>query len=682
MKIRIILLILVVSVHYLHAEDGHNLWLRNKNTGNVTVICSDKSVTTAIAIQELKDGWQGQDGATITLKIKKDKTIKTDGFKLSANVIQANTPAGLLYGAYELLRRQQTGEPIVEKIYNPSYQVRTLNHWDNLDGTIERGYAGLSIFWGKDKNLLAPTEQEKQLWKEYARANASIGINGAVLNNVNASPDMLTPGILKRVKEIAAVLRPYGIKVYLSIKFSSPAQIGGLKNSDPLNPDVIKWWNAKVKEIYQIIPDFGGFLVKANSEGQPGPQDYGRNHADGANMLADALKPFGGIVMWRAFVYSPSDEDRAKQAYNEFMPLDGQLRDNVIIQVKNGPIDFQPREPFSPLFGAMKKTSVMPEFQITQEYLGHSIHLAFLAPMWEELLKSDTYQQGQGSTVAKCTDGSIYNQKYTAIAGVSNIGLDANWCGHDIAQSNWYAFGRQAWDNQITSAQIADEWIKLTFGNTAYVKNTDWNNNFLAPVKQMMLDSREAVVNYMMPLGFHHIFSADEHYGPGPWWAPKGMRPDWTPPYYHRASTDGVGFNRTKTGSNAVEQYHEPLASQFNDPKTCPDNLLLWFHHLPWDYKMKSGRTLWDEICYHYATGLEQVNEFQKIWDKVEKYVDKGRFSRVQSKLRNQRRDAQIWNDACLLYFQQFSNMPIPYEINRPQNDLDDLIFNDMKRFK
>ncbi len=682
MKTYLSILILFISSNIIFANDGHNLWLRNKNTGSVTVVCSDKSATTAIAVQELKDGWQGQDGATISLKIKKDKTIKPDGFKLSANAIQANTPVGLLYGAYELLRRQQTGEPIAEKIYNPSYQVRTLNHWDNLDGTIERGYSGLSIFWGKDKNLLAPTEQEKLLWKEYARANASIGINGAVLNNVNASPDMLTPGILKRVKEIAAVLRPYGIKVYLSIKFSSPAQTGGLKNSDPLNQDVIKWWNAKVKEIYQLIPDFGGFLVKANSEGQPGPQDYGRNHADGANMLADALKPFGGIVMWRAFVYSPSDKDRAKQAYNEFMPLDGQFRDNVIIQVKNGPIDFQPREPFSPLFGAMKKTSVMAEFQITQEYLGHSIHMAFLAPMWEELLKSDTYQLGQGSTVAKCTDGSIYTQKYTAIAGVSNIGLDANWCGHDIAQSNWYAFGRQAWDNQITSAQIADEWIKLTFGNIADVKKTDWNNNFLAPVKQMMLDSREAVVNYMMPLGFHHIFSADEHYGPGPWWAPKGMRADWTPPYYHQAAADGVGFNRTKTGSNAVEQYHEPLASQFNDPKTCPENVLLWFHHLPWDYKMKSGHTLWDEICYHYATGLEQVNVFQKTWDKVEKYVDKDLFKRVQSKLRNQRRNAQEWNDGSLLYFQQFSKMPIPYELNRPQNDLEVLIYNDLKRFK
>jgi alpha-glucuronidase len=680
MKKTFLSFILLLVTFGLFAEDGHSLWLRNKATAKLTVVCSDKSATSVIAVQELKDGWQGQDGATITLKIKKDKAIKPDGFKLGANVIQANTPIGLLYGTYELLRRQQTGEPITEKIFNPSYQFRTLNHWDNLDGTIERGYAGLSIFWGKDKNLLAPTEQEKQLWKEYARANASIGINGAVLNNVNASPDMLTPGILKRVKEIADVLRPYGIKTYLSVKFSSPAQIGGLKTSDPLDPLVVKWWNGKVKEIYQFVPDFGGFLVKANSEGQPGPQDYGRNHADGANMLADALKPFGGIVMWRAFVYSSNDKDRAKQAYNEFMPLDGQFRDNVIIQVKNGPIDFQPREPFSPLFGAMKKTSVMPEVQITQEYLGHSIHLVFLAPMWEEMFKSDTYQQGEGSTVAKCTDGSIYPQKYTAIAGVSNIGLDANWCGHDFASSNWYAFGRQAWDNQLTSEQIADEWIKLSFGNTASVQTADWKNNFLLPVKHLMLDSHEAAVNYMMPLGFHHIFSANEHYGPGPWWAPKRMRADWTPPYYHQAAADGVGFNRTRTGSDAVEQYHEPLASLFNDPKTCPENVILWFHHLPWDYKMKSGRTLWDEICYHYATGLQQVDGFQKTWDKVEKYVDADRFTRVQSKLRNQRRNAQIWNDGCVLYFQQFSKMPVPYELNRPQNDLDEIEKADLRR--
>ena len=683
MKKPISSLILILISLGVFAENGHNLWLRSKCTGNVHVICSDKSATLAIAVHELKQGWQGKDGANIALKIQKDRSIKNDGFELGPNEIKANSAIGILYGTYELLRRQQTGESIVHKIYIPSYQVRILNHWDNLDGTIERGYAGRSIFWGKEKNLSVPTEQEKLLWEEYARANASIGINGAVLNNVNASPDMLTPAILKRVKDIANVLRPYGVKTYLSVKFSSPALTGGLKTSDPFDPTVIKWWTEKVKEIYQLVPDFGGFLVKASSEGQPGPQDFGRTHADGANMLADALKPFGGIVMWRAFVYSSTDKDRAKQAYNEFMPLDGRFRDNVIIQVKNGPIDFQPREPFSPLFGAMKKTSVMPEVQITQEYLGQGIHLVFLAPMWEEMFKSDTYQQGIGSSVARCTDGSIYSQKHTAIAGVSNIGLDTNWCGLDFAQSNWYAFGRQAWDNQLTSEQIADEWLKQTFGNSSS-EQTDkkWTENFLVPVKQMMLDSREAAVNYMMPLGLHHLFSAEEHYGPGPWWAPKGMRSDWTPPYYHKAATDGIGFNRTRTGSDAVEQYHEPLASQLNDPKTCPENLLLWFHHLPWDYKMKSGLTLWDELCYHYDTGVKQVREFQKIWDKTEKYVDAERFVRVQSKLRNQSHNAQIWKDASLLYFQQFSKLPIPYEIERPVNDLDEMIKSDLRRFE
>jgi alpha-glucuronidase len=489
------------------------------------------------------------------------------------------------------------------------------------------------------------------------------------------------------VKEIAEVLRPFGIRTYLSVKFSSPSLIGGLKTSDPLDPEVIKWWNAKAKEIYKLIPDFGGFLVKANSEGQPGPQDFGRTHADGANMLADALKPFGGIVMWRAFVYKTSGEDRAKQAYNEFMPLDGEFRDNVIIQVKNGPVDFQPREPFSPLFGAMKKTSVMPELQITQEYLGQSIHLVFLATMWEEFLRSDTYQQGKGSTVARCTDGSVYPQKHTAIAGVSNIGLDDNWCGHHFAQANWYAFGRLAWNNSLTSEQIADEWIKLTFSQTS--ENVDdineplveeWNLNFLKPVKQMMLESREAAVNYMMPLGLHHIFAPDHHYGPGPWWGPKHVRKDWTPPYYHQADTNGIGFDRTQTGSNAVSQYHEPLNSIFNDVKTCPEIYLLWFHHLPWNYQMKSGRTLWNELCYHYDKGLQQVRQFQKIWDKTQPYVDPERFIEVQSKLRSQCQNAQVWKDACLLYFQQFSRQTIPYEIERPVYDLEYLIENDMKR--
>jgi alpha-glucuronidase len=678
MKTFISTLIFVFITLGLQAEDGHNLWLRNYSKGNVKVVCAKKSATLSIASDELQKGWQGQDGATVTLLVKSDKSVKADGFKLSSNTVQANTDQGVLYGVYELLRRQATHEDVKEEICNPSYQVRVLNHWDNLDGSIERGYAGNSIFWRKE-NPFEVTEKDKTLWQEYARANASIGINGTVLDNVNASPLILTKEYLGRAKAIAAILRPYGVKIYLSVKFSSPSLTGGLKTSDPLDPEVIKWWNNKIKEIYSLIPDFGGFLIKASSEGQPGPQDYGRTHADGANMLADALKPFGGIVMWRAFVYSPNDKDRAKQAYNEFVPLDGKFRDNVIIQVKNGPIDFQPREPFSPLFGAMKKTSVMPEVQITQEYLGHSIHLVYLGNMWEEMLKSDTYQEGKGSTVARCTDGSIFPQKYTAIAGVSNVGSDTNWCGHHFAQSNWYAFGRLAWNNNLTSEQIADEWIKLTFANNLS-KATEWTENFLKPVKRMMLDSRETAVNYMMPFGFHHIMSANEHYGPGPWWAPKGMRKDWTPPYYHQADSVGVGFNRSKTGSDAVDQYHEPLSLQLNDPKTCPENLLLWFHHLPWDYKMKSGLTLWDEICYHYDTGLQQVREFQKIWDKVQPYVDSERFIEVQNKLRSQTANAQLWKDACLLYFQQFSKMPIPYDIERPVHNLDELIKNDMKR--
>jgi len=686
MKIAVSVLVFILTIFGLQAEDGHDLWLRNKSTGSVEVICAKSSPTISIAIEELKQGWQGKDNATVILLVKKDKSIRNDGFRITADGIQANTDLGILYGAYELLRLQQTGNPVVPVLSNPSYEVRTLNHWDNPDGSIERGYAGHSIFWRRGKDSLKVTAGDKALWKEYARANASVGINGTVLNNVNASPLILTKDYLARVRAVADILRPYGIKVYLSVKFSSPSQIGGLKISDPLNPDVILWWQGKIKEIYSLIPDFGGLLVKASSEGQPGPQDYGRTHADGANMLADALKPYGGIVMWRAFVYSPNDQDRAKQAYNEFIPLDGKFRDNVIIQVKNGPVDFQPREPFSPLFGAMKKTPVMAELQITQEYLGQSVHLVFLATMWEECLKSETWQEGQGSTVARCTDGSIYPQTHTAIAGVANIGLDANWCGHPFSQANWYAFGRLAWDNTMTSERIADEWIKLTFSKTpegepvSLLYTSAWSEQFLEPVKNMMLQSREAAVNYMMPLGFHHLFSANEHYGPGPWWGPGGVRHDWTPPYYHKADTIGVGFDRGLSGSNAVSQYHEPLGSQFNDPATCPDRYLLWFHHLPWDYVMKSGNTLWDEICLHYAGGLDQVRDFQKIWDRAEPFVDKERFTLVQEKLRSQCANAMVWRDACLMYFQQFSRRPFPGDIERPVRKLDDLIKTDMSR--
>jgi alpha-glucuronidase len=678
MKIFLNFFFLLVSFISLKAQDGHDLWLRKHIANPVKVVCNKQSHTLDIARRELEQGWLGKSGAIVNLSLATDKFIKRDGYKIDASGIHANTEVGILYGVFDLLRRQQTGQPVVGVISNPSYERRILNHWDNLNGTIERGYAGPSIFW-RQESTPTVTEKDKMLWAEYARANASIGINGAVLNNVNASPKMLAIEVLQKVKAIADVLRPYGIRTYLAVNFNSPASLGGLKTSDPLNREVVQWWADKVKEIYNLVPDFGGFLVKANSEGQPGPQDFGRTHADGANMMADILKPYDGIVMWRAFVYNPNDKDRAKQAYNEFMPFDGKFRDNVIIQVKNGPVDFQPREPFSPLFGAMKKTSVMPELQITQEYLGHEHQLVFLSTMWEECLKSDTYQAGKGSTVARVTDGSIYPQKYTAIAGVANVGSDTNWTGHHFAQANWYAFGRLAWNNQLTSEKIADEWIKLTFSTSTANQNAknDWNTNFLVPVKQMMLQSREAAVNYSMPLGLHHIFAGNHHYGPGPWYAPKGVRVDWTPPYYHQADSNGIGFDRTKTGSNAVSQYHEPLSSQLENLRTCPEIYLLWFHHLPWTYKMKSGRILWDEICYHYDKGVKQVREFQKIWDKVEPYVDAERFAEVQSKLRRQCRDAQIWKDGCLLYFQQFSHRPIPFELERPVYDLQYLMNTD-----
>lgn len=679
----------VLAASTLQAQLSHELWLGDREPAAVKVVSLKSSPTIEIAKQELKDRWAGAPGSTIRIVVDKngnqDLKLKGDGYKLDQNTIEAKTDIGALYGVYALLRRQQTGEPVSGVVSNPSYEQRILDHWDNLDGSVERGYAGNSIFWhGKDSLAVLPSDQK--LWHEYARANCSIGINGAVINNVNASPLILTPAYLMRVKAIADVLRPYGIKTYLSVNFASPASLGELNTADPLDAKVILWWQKKVKEIYTLIPDFGGFLVKASSEGQPGPQNYGRTHADGANMLADALKPFNGIVMWRAFVYTANDNDRAKQAYSEFTPLDGKFRDNVIIQVKNGPIDFQPREPFSPLFGAMKKTSVMPEFQITQEYLGHSTHLVFLATMWEECLKSDTYQEGKGSTVARVTNGSIYKQSHTAIAGVSNIGLDSNWCGHPFAQANWYAFGRLAWNDNLRSAQIADEWIKLTFHkDAAMVKNdpdyvSNWSKHFLQPVKQMMLNSREAAVNYMMPLGLHHIMSANGHYGPGPWWAPKGVRSDWTPPYYHQADKNGIGFDRTTHGSGAVSQYHEPVLSTFNNLATCPDIYLLWFHHLPWKYKMKDGHTLWEALCYHYDKGVKQVRSFQKIWDQTELFVDSSRFLEVQTKLRYECSNAIVWKDACLLYFQEFSQLPIPYDIERPVHMLKDIRADEFKK--
>lgn len=678
---------------YLNAEDGSKLWLRfqGQNVPEIAInnINGDKN---ALAIKEFQTALneifdthipisKDLTNNTVIIAKKGDKLINdfslskdinalsSEGYIIRSinrkgndyTVVAAQTDEGLLYGTYHLLRLIQTEEfsNYIDIVENPSYQLRLLNHWDNLNRTVERGYAGYSIWkWDELPQKVSP------LYKQYAQANASIGINGVVLNNVNATPEILTAEYLDKVKVISNELRPYNIKVYLSINFSSPIELGGLKDSDPLNAEVQKWWKEKAKEIYKLIPDFGGFLVKANSEGLPGPMDYGRNHADGANMLADALKPHGGIVMWRAFVYDPDNDDRAKQAYSDFMPLDGKFRDNVIVQIKNGPVDFQPREPFNPLFGAMQKTAVMPELQITQEYLGFSNHLVFLSSLWEEFFKSDTYCKGQGSTVARVTDGTIFKQKITAIAGVANIGEDINWNGHHFAQANWYAFGRLAWDNTLSSSQIADEWISMTFTS---------DDAFKEPVKDMMLSSHETAVNYMMPLGLHHIFAWDHHYGPEPWTDIAGARPDWLPRYYHNASVDGIGFDRSTSGSNAVSQYYSPLKEQYNDLETCPEMYLLWFHHVPWKYEMKNGRTLWDNMCYYYDAGVQEVREYQKTWDRLEKFVDKERFLDIQSKLKIQSQDAVWWKDACLLYFQTFSKEPIPYDIERPIHELEEL---------
>ena len=536
-------------------------------------------------------------------------------------------------------------------------QVRMLNHWDNLDRTVERGYAGFSIWnWHQLPDYIDPR------YVDYARANASIGINGTSITNVNANALVLRPDYLQKVKALADVFRPYGIKIYLTARFSAPIDLGRMETADPLDPAVQQWWKDKAKEIYDIIPDFGGFLVKANSEGQPGPQNYNRTHADGANMLADAVGPYGGIVMWRAFVYSNEEpEDRHKQAYNEFTALDGKFRDNVLIQVKNGAIDFQPREPFHPLFGAVEQTPLMMEFQITKEYLGQGTHLVYLGTLFKEVLETDTYMKGKGSTVAKTLDGSLTGQKITAMAGVSNIGTDRNWTSHPFGQADWYAFGRLAWDYSLSAEEIADEWIRMTFSDKADV---------VASIKKTMIASHQAVVNYMTPLGLHHIMGAGHHYGPGPW-VSRMPRADWTSVYYHRADSMGIGFDRTQSGTNAVGQYHAEVANKYGSPESCPEEYLLWFHHLPWNFNMPNGNILWDEICYRYQKGVNQVQTFTEEWQKLESEIDPERFTHVKSLLQIQLKEAKWWRDACLSYFQTFSGMPIPEGVAKPEHDLE-----------
>lgn len=682
-------------------EDGYELWLRyhliddssllkTYRTTVQQVVFAATSPTLQVAYEELLRGLNGLLGKNISLSesvtmegallcgtpqsskaiaalnLKELEQVGDEGYiihsqKISdtnALVLAANSDKGILYGVFHFLRLLQTHQ-LIENLHitsAPKVQLRMLNHWDNLDGTIERGYAGYSLWdWHKLPHYVEPR------YTDYARACASLGINATVLTNVNANALILTEHYLHKVAALAEVLRPYGIQVFLTARFSAPMESGGLETADPLDAGVLQWWRETVNKIYQIIPDFGGFVVKANSEGQPGPHDYQRTHADGANMLAQALEAHNGIVIWRAFVYDPNvAEDRAKQANSQLVPLDGTFHDNVLLQVKNGPIDFQPREPYHPLFGAMPKTPLMLEVQITQEYLGCATHLAYLAPLFKETLDADTYCDGAGSTVARVIDGSLDGHSISGMAGVTNIGDERNWCGHPFAAANWYAYGRLAWNYDLTSEDIAEEWFRMTFTN---------DSDFIHIVTQLMMTSREAVVQYMMPLGLHHIFERGHHYGPGPW-VDIG-RSDWTSIYYHQADLQGIGFDRTASGSNAVSLYNSPYRDLLENVETCPEELLLWFHHVSWDYKMKSGRTLWDEMCYIYNQGVEAARQMQKTWDTLQNYVDMARFKHVKALWVVQEREAVWWRDACLLYFQTFSAMPIPDVYEQPAESLE-----------
>ncbi|MGH8170065.1 MAG: alpha-glucuronidase family glycosyl hydrolase [Steroidobacteraceae bacterium] len=587
------------------------------------------------------------------------RTVTIHGHRATA--IVANSDIGVLYGAFGFLRLLQTRAPIehLNITSSPKIERRVLDHWDNLNGSVERGYAGDSLWkWESLPQHLSAR------YTDYARACASIGINGAVLNNVNATPFILTPLYLRKVAALASVLRPYGIRVYLSVPFSAPVTLGKLKSADPLDPHVQAWWAAKVAEIYRDIPDFGGLLMKANSEGQPGPEDYGRTQAQGANLLARALAPHGGIVMWRAFVYTTGihSEDRAKQAYDTFKPLDGKFAGNVLVQVKNGPIDFQPREPFHPLFGAMPHTHLMLELQVTKEYLGQRTSFVYLGPLFEEALRDDTWAKGAGSTVARVIDGSLYGEHLTAIAGVANTGSDRNWCGSIFNQANWYAFGRLAWNPDLSARQIAREWVQMTFTS---------DRRFVQPVVRMMMASREAAVDYMTPLGLASQMAAGTHFGPGPWVAPaKDTPPDWSSTYYSRADAQGIGFDRTASGSNAIAEYSPHVAAELDNLATCPENLLLWFHHLSWDYRMRSGRTLWDSLVLHYGQGVAQVRQARKTWGTLSAYVDPERYRLTADLLAIQEKDAQWWRDASIAYFQSISHRPLPAGESPPPDTL------------
>ena len=675
----VLLAVVLATATAARAQDGHELWLgyhllpaalraQDAKVLSFLTVGRESSPTLDVARTELARGVQGLTGRPLRLegRVEHDGSIVLapsapealgrEGYLIrsqtigghSATVVAANSDIGLLYGVFRLLRQAQTGRPLdrLDISSRPRLALRLLDHWDNLDGTVERGYAGRSLWdWASLPARIDP------LYAEYARADASIGINGAVLNNVNASAQSLTTPYLEKAAALADVFRPWGVRVWLSARFSAPIEIGGLKTADPLDPEVQAWWRAKANEIYRLIPDFGGLLVKANSEGQPGPQDYGRSHADGANMLADALAPHGGVVIWRAFVYSDkTSTDRARQAYDEFTPLDGRFRRNVMLQVKNGPIDFQPREPFHPLFGAMPRTPLMLEAQITKEYLGRNTHLVYLGPLWEEVLKSDTFARGPGTTVATVLEDGPQGAALTGMAGVANTGRDADWSGSIFDQANWYAFGRMAWNPRASSRGIAEDWARMTFGA---------DRRLVTPVVRMMMGSREAAVDYMTPLGLHHQMARDTHYGPGPWVA-GGPRADWTSVYFNKAGPDGIGFDRTASGSNAVAQYAPPVAAKFSSLGPGSQATLLWFHHLPWSHRMRSGRTLWDELVIHYFQGTTYVAGMRRTWAGLKNRVDPERWASVADDLDIQQREADWWRDASIAYFQTFSRRPMP----------------------
>ena len=701
MKLKLVYIAaLILCMPMLHAENGYDLWLRYQKVDNSQLLNSYSKtlaklnfpVNSATLTEAKKELQQGLDGLLDTNLPETDgiskgtllvgtpasskvlsgihaitneisglgdegfliKTLKVNG--TPCTVIAARKDMGVMYGVFHFLRLLQTQSDIKELNITqmPKLQRRMLNHWDNLNGTIERGYAGYTLWdWQRLPGYI------DSRYRDYARANASIGINGTVLNNVNANARSLTTEYLIKAAALADVFRPYGIRVYLTARFSAPKELRALNTADPLDPEVRQWWKDKVKEIYKYIPDFGGFLVKANSEGQPGPQDYKRTHADGANMMAEALEPYGGIVMWRAFVYENSrNVDRAGNGYEEFKPLDGKFNKNVFVQPKNGPIDFQPREPFHPLFGAMPQTPLMLEFQITQEYLGYATNLAYLGPLFEECLDADTYTKGKGTTVANVLEDYNRSHGISGIAGVANIGTDINWCGHLFGQSNWYAFGRMAWNPELSSEKVADEWLRMTFNN---------NTSFVNPIKEMMQQSRETVVNYRNPLGLNHIMNFATHYGPGPWY----KDPHWDAKDYHKADETGIGVDRTSKGCNVVNQYAKPLAEILENLNTCPQKDLLWFHHLPWDYKMPSGKILWDELIAYYYKGVDEVRGMRKLWDSMEGKIDAERFNHVKQLLKVQEDEAIWWRDGCVLYFQTFSKRPIPSQYEHPQHTLE-----------